>query len=465
MIILKVFFSFILMGYGVLNAQEIKKFSLKEAQQYAIENNYQIKNARIDIEIAKQRVKENTAIGLPQINIQASYNYFMDIPTTLMPNFLTPAIIMVDTMIFDLTAPDSLPSDWGNFEVKFGTPHNATLGGTISQLLFSGQYLVGLQAAKAYESLTYTTFAKSEIEIKDAVAKCYFPVMIIKENKIYLDSTLASMKKMLYETEEYYKSGFVEDTDVDQLKLMIADMETALVNIDNQLKIAINMLKFILGLKSNDQIEITENLHGLLTSIDNIYTLSSGFEFKNHIDYNILKKSERLNYLQMKLAKSAFYPTLSAFYSYQQNALREKFNFFDKDQPWFPTQILGFQLDIPVWSSGMRKYKVNQAKLELEKIKVQDMQLQQKLNLDLETGRSAFNNAYLIYTNRLKNIDLAEKIHQKTEIKYKEGLSSSLDLSQSYNQYLNSEVNYLSSVLDLLIKKSDLDKLLTKAAN
>jgi outer membrane protein TolC len=167
----------------------------------------------------------------------------------------------------------------------------------------------------------------------------------------------------------------------------------------------------------------------------------------------------------MKLAKAAYYPTLSAFYSYQQNALRDKFNFFEKDLPWYPTQILGFQLDVPVWSSGMRQYKVNQAKLELEKIKVQDIQLKQKLDLDLETGRSAFNNAYLIYSNRLKNKNLAEKIHQKTEMKYKEGLSSSLDLSQSYNQYLNAEVNYLSSVLDLLIKKSDLDKLLTKVSN
>jgi outer membrane protein TolC len=167
----------------------------------------------------------------------------------------------------------------------------------------------------------------------------------------------------------------------------------------------------------------------------------------------------------MKLGKSAYLPTLRAFYSYQNNAMRDEFDFFNFDKTWYPTQILGVQLDVPIWSSGMRKYKVNQSKLELDKIRVQDTELQQKLNLDLETGQNAFNNAYLIYLNRSKNKDLALKIHQKTEMKYKEGLSSSFDLSQSYNQYLSAEVNYLLAVLDLLIKKSDLDKLLTKASN
>ena len=88
--------------FPALRAQEVKTFTLQQAQQYAIDNNYQIKNAKTDIEIAKQKVKENTAIGLPQVNASASYSYFMDIPTTLIPDFLSPAIISVNEDIFGL---------------------------------------------------------------------------------------------------------------------------------------------------------------------------------------------------------------------------------------------------------------------------------------------------------------------------------------------------------------------------
>lgn len=458
-----VFSGLLIIGWLGSEAQEVKKFSLKEAQQYALENNYQIKNAKTDIEIAKQKVKENTAIGLPQINASASYSYFMDIPTTLIPDFLSPAIISVNENIFGLEPTVEVSGEPQYFEASFGSPHNATWGASISQLIFSGQYLIGLKAAKAYETLTQSTYMKNEIEITDAVAKAYYPVIIIKENKNYLDSTLTSMKKMLYETEEYYKNGFVEDTDVDQLKLMIADMETALAYLDNRLELATNMLKFMLGLKAQDQIEVTEQLDDLLSSVNREFLVNSNFDFTNNIDYNLLKKSEQLTYLQMRLRKSEYLPTMSAYYQYQQNGLRDQFDFFDFSKNWFPSQVIGVQLDIPIWSSGMRKYKVNQAKMELNKVQVQDIELQQRLNLTVETYRSEFNNAYLIYNNRIKNLDIAKKIYQKTEIKYKEGISTSLDLSTSYNQYLKSEIDYLTSILDLLMKKSDLDKLLTKS--
>jgi outer membrane protein TolC len=464
-VLLMIAIGLILMLHTAIRAQEVKKFSLKEAQQYALDNNYQIKNAKTDIEIAKQKVKENTAIGLPQINASASYSYFMDIPTTLIPDFLSPAIISVNENIFGLEPTVEVSGETQYFEAKFGVPHNATWGGSISQLIFSGQYLIGLKAAKAYATITESTYEKSEIEIKDAVAKAYYPVIIIKENKNYLDSTLISMKKMLYETQEYYNNGFIEDTDVDQLKLMISDMETTLAYIDNQLNLATNMLKFMLGLKAEEQIEATESLGGLLTSVNSEFLVNSKFDFNNNIDYSLLKKSEKLTDLQVRLRKSEYLPTMSAFYQYQQNGLRDQFDFFDFSKNWYPSQMIGVQLDIPIWSSGMRKYKVNQAKMELDKVKVRDTELQQRLNLTVETYRSEFNNAYLIYNNRIKSLDIAKKIYQKNEIKYKEGISTSLDLSQSYNQYLKAEIDYLTSILDLLMKKSDLDKLLTKAAN
>jgi outer membrane protein len=444
-IVLLVCLSILLLNLPEIHAQEVKIFSLKEAQQYALEHNYQIKNAKTDVEIASERVKENTAIGFPQISGKIGYTNYLELPTTL-----------IDAEYFGGQKGQKA-------ELKFGIQHNATWSATVSQLIFSGQYLVGLQAAKAYENLTHSIFHKNEIEIMDAIAKSYYPIIILKENKNYLDSTLLSMKKMLTETEEYYNNGFVEDTDVDQMKLIIADMETTLVYIDSQMELAYNMLKFMLGLKAEDKIEVSETLDGLLAATDTEFLANSKFDFNNNIDYKMLKKSEQLSYLQMRLSQSAYLPTMSAFYSYQQNDMNDKFVFLNFDHDWYPSQILGVQLDVPIWSSGMRKYKVNQAKMELDKIKVKDIELQQKLNLDLETGRNEFNNAYLIYNNRHQNLEIAKKIYQKTEIKYKEGVSTSLDLSQSYNQYLKAEMEYLTSILDLLMKKSDLDKLLTKA--
>ena len=424
-------------------SQEVKSFSLKEAQQYAIEYNYDIRNVRIDVEIAKKTVKENTAIGLPQINGSINYNNNIKLRTTLMPGefFGRPG--------------EQIP-------IQFGNKHTGDIGASVTQLLFSGQYIIGLMTAKAFVDLRSDNVVKSEIEIKNAISKAYYPVIILQENKKVFDSTLATLENMQKETEAYYKSGFLEDTDVDQLNLMISDIEATITNIDNQLNIARNMLKYQMGVEANVKVVVTDKLDDILEEVNSQFLLNSSFDIKKNIDYKMLKDQQELSGLKLRLQKTEYMPTLSAVYSYQQSAMRDDFNFFNFDKEWYETQMLGVSLQIPIFSSGNRHYKVQKAQLELDKLAVQNSKLKQGLVLKVETVKSEFNNAYLIYMNKKQSVQQAQKIYQKTEIKYKSGMASSLDLSQTYNQYLTSQIQYLTSILDLLIKKADLEKILTK---
>jgi outer membrane protein TolC len=431
-----------LIPFGV-RSQEVKSFSLKEAQQYAIEYNYDIRNVRTDVEIAKKTVKENTALGFPQIDASVGYNNNLKLRTTLLPGEIV-----------------GKPGE--DIPVQFGTQHNADIGASLSQLIFSGKYIVGLMTAKAFVDLRSDNVIKSEIEIKNAIAKAYYPVIILQENKKVFDSTLVTLKNMQKETEAYYKSGFLEDTDVDQLNLMISDIEATITNLNNRLNIARNWLKYQMGVNADVEIIVTDKLEDILTEVNKEFLLNSPFDIQKHIDYKLLKDQETLSGLKLRLQKTEYMPTLSAIYTYQQSAMRNDFNFFNFDKEWYETQMLGVQLQIPIFSSGSRHFKVQKAKLEMDKLAVQDMKLQQGLKLKVETAKSDFNNAYLIYLNKKKSVQQAQKIYRKTEIKYKNGMSSSLDLSQTYNQYLTSQIQYLTSILDLLNKKADLEKILTK---
>ena len=427
-------------------SQEGGKFTLEQAQQYAIVNNYDLINALTDVEIARKRVKENLAIGLPQINAGAGYNYNIELPTQLIP-------------------AEFMGGEEGEFaEVQFGTKHNASWNASLTQLLFSGEYIVGIMASKAYVGLIQSNLQKSEIDIKEIVAKSYYPVIILSENKKVFDSTLVNLTKMLTETEAYYEIGFVEDTDVDQLKLLISDMETTITNIDNQLEISYNTLKYIMGLDAEAEIEVANTLEELMGGIDREYLLSSGFDYNQHIEHVVLMNQEKMALLNLKLKRSEYYPNLNGFYSFQQDAQRGKFDVFNPDGAWYTSQMVGLKLNVPIFSSGNRKYKVQQAQLELNKLKVLDNQLKQGLTLKVRTVKSEFNNAYLIYNNKQLSVGNAQKIYDKTNVKYKEGLSTSLELAQTYNQYLTTQIEYLSSTLELLNKKTELEKELTKAA-
>lgn len=422
---------------------QVKRFTLREAQIYALEHNYDVINAITDIEIARKRVKENLALGLPQIDGSVGYTNFIELPTQLIP-------------------AEFFGGEQGDYlEVQFGTQHNGTWNASLNQLIFSGQYLVGLQASKAYVGLMERSAEKSQIEIRNLIATSYYPVIILQQNKVVFDSTLISLENMLYETNEYYKAGFLEDTDVDQLNLLIADMRTTITNLDNQLIIAYNTLKYMMGIPADEEIIVTDNMESLLEEVNKGFLLNSPFDFNQHIDYLMLRDQEQMAILQLKLNRAEYYPSMNGFYTFQQDAYGNDFNFFGEEGKWYTNQVLGVSLSVPIFSSGNRSAKLQQAKLELEKIKVMQNQLQQGLSLRVRTVKSEFNNSFLIYQNKKLAVTNAEKIYKKTEIKYRSGLSTSLELSQTYNQYLTSQIEYLTSILELFVKKAELEKELT----
>lgn len=439
-------------------AQETNSFSLDEAIQFAIDNNYNLKNAKTDVKIAKKKINETIAIGLPQIAGTLSNTNYISLPTTLFPDFISEAIYGVNEEKFGLTPLVPL-GETEFFPVSFGTKFNATAELSVKQLLFKGSYIVGLQAAKTYLEQSKIQLVKTEIEIRETVTNAYFLVLVAEEQMLILNSTVKSLRKMREETYQVYKQGFIEDTEVDQLDLMLADLEASIFYAQNQTIISRAYLKLNLGLALNHDILLTDKLDPLLKDIKDLALLTSAFSYEGNIDYKILANQKRLGELNIKNFKSEYLPSLSAFFNYSKSAQRNSFDFFDGSKPWYTTKMYGFTMDIPIFSSGMRKAKVQQAKLELQKIQELDYQLQSSLSIAHETATNNFRNNLSIHLNKNKSKSLSNKIYKKAQLKYKEGVFSSLELLQNYNQFLESEANYISSIVDLVSAKLALEKL------
>ena len=423
---------------------QVKTFTLKEAQEYAVRNNYEARNAVIDVALAAKKVKENLATGLPQAEGSFSYNNFLNLATQLIP-------------------AEFFGGEPGTYmEVQFGTKHNATASTQLSQLIFSGSYIVGLKAAKQFVALSQTQLLQVEQDVRQAIANAYYLVLVSEKNRVLMGETITTMEKLIGDTRAMFEQGFMEDTDVDKLSLLLSDLETNVLNAENQVKNARNLLKFNLGLSVNDQIELTDNLDILLLAFYPQESMEEGFMLEDHLTYHMLETQETISGLQVQLAKMAYLPTVSAFLSAQWNAQRNEFNFLDFDEKWFPTSLVGFQVAIPIFSSGNRLYKVQQANLELEKTKNSRIQVNQSLVMGAVNAKNNLEVAIATYGNKKGSYDLAGRIYNKEQIKFKSGVSSSTDLNQSYNQLLESQGAFLGATLDMLNKKLELDKAYSK---
>jgi outer membrane protein TolC len=271
---------------------------------------------------------------------------------------------------------------------------------------------------------------------------------------------LKVLNKTRYETGESYKVGFAEKTDYDQLSLTVANIENSINSVKRQNEIGYQLLKYQMGIPIDKPIELSETLDELIDKASVEAILEQPFNIEQHIDYRLVSSQAQMKALSLENEKAAYYPALNGFLTVQENAQRNEFNFFRPDEPWFLTSMTGVTLSVPIFSSGYRKSRVSQAKIDIEKMQNIKLQVTEGLLLSVSQSRSEFKTALENYIREKQNVELSLEIYERTLAKYQEGLASSLELTQQHNQFFESERKYFETALSLLNAKNKLDKAL-----
>lgn len=421
-------------------------FSLDQAISHALTNNRSAINANRDIDIAKQKKWETTAMGLPQINGMVNYQNNFKLQTSLLP-----------AEIFGGT-----PGEFA--EVAFGTKQNAGGSLSLSQLLFDGSYIVALQASKTYLQFYQNYKKKTDADVREMVINSYGNVLLAEESAQILQKNKAVLEKTLFETNQIFKNGLIEEENVEQLKITLSSVNGNLNYITRLKDISIKMLKINLGLDINDDLQLTDKLD-VLTQNNLDFALknqnvASDFKVQNNINYIISQNFVDQRSLELKLQKSKALPTLSAGVNFGYNGFSEKFTFFNSNQRYFNYSNLGVNLNIPIFSSFARSARTQQARIALDKAKTELTDTEQKLQLLFQNAKSDYEFSVEQYNSSKENLVLAERIEKKQQIKFKEGLSSSFDFTEAQRQLYTSQQNYLQTMVDVINKKAALEKVI-----
>ncbi|MFY0602633.1 MAG: TolC family protein [Flavobacteriaceae bacterium] len=444
-----------------LSAQETtKSLSLQEAIDYAVQNSYSSKAAANDITSAKKRVWETTTIGLPQINAAIDYQNWIKQQVSLLPAAAfdnTSSVVETVEQYFGLT-PSSNPSTPSGFiPVVFGTKQNLNATVTLRQLLFDGSYLVGLQSARTYLKISEQAKEKTEQGVREAVINAYGNVLITEKSIEILKRNKALLEKNLKEVKKIYENGLNEEEDVEQLEITLGNVESQLNSVTRMKAIAYQMLNISLGSPVSTKLLLTDSLDSLTERNINLNLISQPFDINNHIDFRIAENDRESKRLLMRYEQSKALPTLSAFINYGTMANSDSFTFFNSDQKWFDSSLLGVSLNVPIFSSFQRRSKTAQAKIALETADIRLEETKQKLSLQAESAKSNYQLSIENYETAKKNVALAERIENKQRIKFFEGLSSSFDLTQAQNQLYAQQQNYIQSMMDVIAKKAALE--------
>ena len=445
------FFS-LLMLMCLLQAQAQEKsttqnsFTLEQCLDYAYKNATTIRKAELETQNAEARVKDVRSIGLPQVtgNVQFIDNY--NIQTNFLP-----------ARFFNPNAPIDAPP----VGVKFGTTYlgNATL--QVSQLLFNGSYIVGLQAANTYKQLAAKSLEASKITITENVTKAYLLLIVNKERIKLLDNNIARVDSFFSDTKKLQKQGFVEQLDIDRLEVSLNNIKSEKTKIEGIIKLSNEILKFQMGMPADNVLDV----QGDITSyqLANTEAISEKADYKNRIEYSLLETNNQLLLLDLKNKRWGYLPTLSAFLQTGFNTgVNEFTQWGDFKNNWFNFGLFGFRLDVPIFDGFQKKYKIQQSKIELLKLDEDKKSLELAINFQTNQAKITLANAQASLEIQKRNQTLATEVLRVTKLKFKQGVGSNIEITNAEAAAKDAETNYYNALYEALIAKVELDKALGK---
>lgn len=420
----------------------IPSFDLQGAVAHALEHNYSAINASRDIEDAQKQKWETIATGLPQISGAVSYQNQLKQPVTLLP-------------------AEFFGGDPGTYqEVVFGQAQSMAATATLTQKIFDGSYLVGIQATKTFLDYSHNVQEKTGLEVRKSVVQAYGNVLLARESVQISRRNKATLEKNLRDTKAIYENGLGDQESVDQLQITLSTVDNQLKHAVRLEKISLQMFNLILGLPIDSPTRLTEDLDALTQKQVDPGLLEAEFNIGNNVDFKLAENLNEQRQLELKLAKSHALPTLNAFINYGGNSFSDDFNFLNSGQKWYGSSVVGVDLNIPIFSSLGRSASTQRAKIALDKAKTQFTETQQRILLELERAKSDYILSIEQYGTSRDNLALAERIERQNQVKYEEGLAGSFDLRQAQTQLYASQQEYLQSMVDVINSKVELETIL-----
>ncbi len=413
-------------------------YSLQQCIDYGLQHQASLKESQLLDRQAGNDIGEARAPGLPQINGHAEIIDNINIQQQFLP-----------ANAFDPSAPSSLI-----VPIAFGVQYQGNAYLEASQMLFNGNYFIGLKAAKTYRELTQKQLATAKEDVAANISKAYYGVLINESRIDLTEANLTRIDSLLRETRAMYEAGFAEKIDVQRIQIAYNNQLTERDRTLRAIELSYALLKFQMGMPQGDEIKVAGDLESALSDVDSANVTA---EYENRSEYQSLMTQRELAELSIKNENVNYLPRLNLFgrfgYNTGANELGDVFS-----GTWQDYALIGLSLDVPIFDGLGKKYRVQTARIEVQRIENQ-MELLEN-NIDLQTTQARINllNSAQTLAVQRENVELATEVYDISRIKYQEGLGSNFEVVEAESDLTGAELNYYAAIYDVLIADIDLKR-------
>lgn len=401
--------------------------------------------ARLDREMASEKIRETWSEVLPQLSTSFTYT------RTLKPSVL---------FFPDVFSTPANPNAFIPLEISADNSASATLD--LRQKLFDGSAIAGIRAASIVRKISDEAYRNTESAVVADIKQAYFDALISRDRLQLIRQSIERWELAQRDTRAMFRQGVAADIDTLQAFLSVENLRPDLIQAENMVGITMTKLKNAMGISAESDVTLTGKLDVLPASYPNDIASAYQEALLSRADLRQLELQVEAEDEKVFSARSERFPVLSAFGQLEtQTAFNDDVSLADSN--WPVSSSIGLQVSMPIFTGFRISAKIEQAKISRLQVMTRYADLKANIRSEIEVRLSAFNDARKRIEVQSKTIAVAERSYRISQLRFREGIGSRLELTDAELQLNKAKTNYLQAVYDYLMASVLLDRALGRS--
>jgi len=417
----------------------ITNLTLDKAIEIALKENSQVKIARYDVDKSESKLTESYSSLFPSISAEGTYIRNIKKPVFFLPDFF---------------------GGTGKVRpIEIGSTNSYTGQLKVGMPIFMGQAYTGIVMSKLGLELSNLTYEESLAQIRLNTTKAFLDVLLTRETEKFIKQSYENALRNLENASKLNKQGLLSDFEYMSAQVEVEKIKPNVLQAEYTYQTALNFLKSLLNLSSDDSIEVVGSIESFFTSktlpqldsyvVENTFTLKKLGLQKQIADKNIM------------LQRWGHFPSLVAFGSYQIQTQAEDYNF--NAYRWVKSASVGLTLSFPIFSGFGVKSRVEQAEIQSKQLEETINYTKKQLDIAITNTKNRMATALEKIEAQKLNREKARVNYRIAEVRYNEGMSTQLEISNANVNLLSAELGYAQSIYEYLVAQAELEFYLNKS--
>jgi outer membrane protein len=423
-----VFFPFMLSAQQNEKDTLLQQATLTSCVQYALKHQPLIQQSLIDEKITEETIKTKLADWYPQLNLDASYQNNIQLPT----------------------------SYFGGNYVSTGTRNLSAINFSATQNIFNRDVLLASRTATDVRKEVRQMTTSNRIGIAAEVSKAFYDVLLTQKQLDVLDEDIVRLNRSLKDAYNQYQGGIVDKTDYKRATISLNNANAERKQGQGTLTAKYFLLKQLMGYPDSAYLQLQYDSTQLET--DALIDTLQQINYDNRIEYKLLQTQKRLQQYNLKYYKWGFLPAVSAYGSYNIDYFNNDFGKLYNQS--FPNSWVGLQLTFPIFQGFKRTHEIRSAELQITRVDWDVVALKNSITTEYSQALALYKGNLANYDALKENVQLANEVYNVIRLQYQQGIKTYLDVIIAESDLRTSQLNYYTALYQLLQSKIDVQKAL-----